>query len=147
MTEDYSPITKRLERLAEEAVFLKEQAKKISNQKDLAKRDPGYLVERSMQLAVEAVLDIGRNIIAIEKLPKPSNNDEIFDILVEAGILSENLTKRIKGMGGFRNILVHGYLTVDYNQIYQNLKRLADFEDFAIEIKDYIKSRLSRQLS
>lgn len=128
--------------MAEEVVFLKQQAKKIKKPEDLAKRDPGYLVERSMQLALEAVLDIGRNIIAIERLPKPSNSTAIFDILAEGSILSESLAEKIKGMAGARNILVHGYLTIDYNSLFQNLRKLSDFEEFAIEIKDYLKSRL-----
>lgn len=95
-----------------------------------------------MQLALEAVLDIGRNIIALERLPKPSDNDEMFAILAEADILSDDLAEKMVGMGGARNIFVHGYLAVDQDQIYSNLEKLMDFEDFAVEIKDYLKDKL-----
>lgn len=142
MTEDYLPIIKRLERIAEEVAFLRQRKKRLGKPSDLAKRDPGYLIEHSLQLAIEAVLDTGRNIIAIERLPKPADSEAIFNILTEAKILSKQLASRMKGMGGMRNLLVHEYFSIDYNQLFSNLKRLAEFEDFVVEIKNYLKNKI-----
>lgn len=141
MTEDYLAIERRLERLAEEVKFLREQRPKIKSSQDLAKRDPGYLVERSLEVALEAVLDIGRTLIALERLPKPSTNEAVFEILVEAGIISEGLGERMRGMAGFRNILVHEYLIIDPDKVFENLKRVSDFEDFGKEIGRYLEAK------
>ncbi|MBI5038667.1 MAG: DUF86 domain-containing protein [Nitrospirae bacterium] len=47
----------------------------------------------------------------------------------------------IRGMAGFRNILVHEYATVDLKQVYNVLHtRLNDFREFARHVDIYIGS-------
>jgi uncharacterized protein YutE (UPF0331/DUF86 family) len=51
------------------------------------------------------------------------------------GVLSPDLAARLRGLGGFRNILVHGYLTLDPARVHVGLLRApADFTDFEAEI-------------
>jgi len=55
-------------------------------------------------------------------------------------VISLNLRNRLLGPGGFRNILVHEYLIIDRNKIYDELKTgLIDFEDFIKEIISWLK--------
>uniref|UniRef100_A0A7C3RJR4 DUF86 domain-containing protein n=1 Tax=Dictyoglomus thermophilum TaxID=14 RepID=A0A7C3RJR4_DICTH len=47
------------------------------------------------------------------------------DILKEIfgkGIISQEVYSKIKGMGSFRNILVHEYIKIDPKKVYKNYK-------------------------
>lgn len=69
-------------------------------------------LERTLHLAVEAVLDIGGHIISDERLGSPSFNSEIIEILAENNIIKENVDDYIE-MAKFRNIIVHDYADID----------------------------------
>lgn len=91
--------------------------------------------ERALQIATQCVLDIGNHIIAEMSLPLPMDNDEIINTLCKAGIISQGLSDRLAGIGGFRNVLVHDYLTLDQGRIFhEHLGHLDDLRDFAAEV-------------
>jgi uncharacterized protein YutE (UPF0331/DUF86 family) len=69
-------------------------------------------LERTLHLAVEAVLDIGGHIISDERLGSPSFNSEIIEILAKNNIIKENVDDYIE-MAKFRNIIVHDYADID----------------------------------
>jgi uncharacterized protein YutE (UPF0331/DUF86 family) len=46
-------------------------------------------VERSLHVAMEASLDIGRRIVAADRLRFPTTNQEVFEILAEEGIVPQ----------------------------------------------------------
>ncbi len=95
--------------------------------------------ERALQIATQCVLDIGNHIIAETSLPLPEDNDEIISTLVQANILSPELGKKLKGLGGFRNALVHDYVTLDHEHIFrEHLGRLDDLRDFAAEVVAFV---------
>jgi len=96
--------------------------------------------ERALQIASQCVLDIGNHIIAEMSLPLPHDNDEIIDTLATGRIISKGLADRLSGLGGFRNILVHDYLSLDQDRIYfERLERLDDFRDFAAEVLKFLE--------
>ena len=70
-------------------------------------------VEHTLQLAIQAALDVASHVVSEERLGEPATNRELFDRLARRGYLSETLTPALRNMAGFRNILVHGYDTVD----------------------------------
>ena len=50
-------------------------------------------------------------------------------------VISEELYYQIKGLGGFRNILVHQYLGIDPDEVFENFQKgLAVFPAYAQEI-------------
>ena len=69
-------------------------------------------LERTLHLAVEAILDIGSHIISDERLGNPKYNSEIIEILADNNIIKENVEDYIK-MAQFRNIIVHDYADID----------------------------------
>ena len=69
-------------------------------------------LERTLHLAVEAVLDIGGHIISDERLGSPSFNSEIIEILAENNIIKKNVDDYIQ-MAKFRNIIVYDYADID----------------------------------
>lgn len=70
-------------------------------------------VEHTLQLAVQAALDVASHIVSEERLGEPATNRDLFDRLARAHWIPRELGDRISNMAGFRNILVHGYIDVD----------------------------------
>jgi uncharacterized protein YutE (UPF0331/DUF86 family) len=94
-----------------------------------------WLAERGLELAAQAVLDIGNHILAGEFGESAAEYEGIVRGLGARRVLSTDLAERLRGLGGFRNILVHGYLGIDAAKVYEALQRgPRDFTDFEAEI-------------
>lgn len=70
-------------------------------------------VEHTLQIAIQAAIDAAAHVVADERLGEARTQRELFDLLARAGWLPPELLTRLRGMCGFRNILVHGYDDVD----------------------------------
>lgn len=96
-------------------------------------------VERDLQTAIEACLDIGRHLIAKEGFRYPEDNADVFRILAEEKVISSELLSRLENMAGFRNVLVHEYADLDDKKVYRNFKdQLGDFDEYANAIVAYL---------
>ncbi|RME75692.1 MAG: DUF86 domain-containing protein [Chloroflexi bacterium] len=85
--------------------------------------------ERFLHLAIETVLDMGNHLIADENLGVVNHYSDIPALLADKGYIPADLAQRWTRMIGFRNILVHDYLDIDRDIVYQTLQNnLADFE-------------------
>ncbi len=63
----------------------------------------------NLQRAAEQCIDLANHLVKIKKLGIPKESKDAFTLLANAGIISQELSKKLKGMVGFRNILVHDY--------------------------------------
>lgn len=70
-------------------------------------------VEHTLQIAVQAALDVASHVVSDDRLGEPETNNELFDLLVKAGKLPAPLASTLRDMAGFRNVVVHGYEDVD----------------------------------
>lgn len=70
-------------------------------------------VEHTLQLAIQAALDVASHIVSDESLGEPQTNRHMFDLLARAGWLDTGSADQLSRMAGFRNVLVHGYDDVD----------------------------------
>lgn len=102
--------------------------------------DKLWIVERGLQLCIQVILDIGNHVVS-EKGVVVEQYSDIFEELIKQGVISENYGNRIRGMAGFRNILVHEYADVDIEILVEVLNNsLNDFEQFAFYINNYIET-------
>lgn len=69
-------------------------------------------VEHTLQIAIQAALDVASHIVSDDRLGEPRTNHELFELLARNGWISEDLGRTLRSMVGFRNILVHGYAQV-----------------------------------
>ncbi len=70
-------------------------------------------VEHTLQIAIQAAIDVASHIVSDERLGEPATNRELFELLSRGGWLPQSLSETAQRMVGLRNILVHGYQAVD----------------------------------
>ena len=93
-------------------------------------------VEHTLQVMIQASLDIAAHIVASERLGEPTSNHALFELLERAGWLAPELRSELGKMAGFRNVLVHGYVAVDAAIVRDVLEhRLEDIESFVGSIR------------
>ena len=93
-------------------------------------------VEDTLQIAIQAALDVASHVVSSERLGEPSTNRELIEILARHGWLDGQLGKTLRDMAGVRNILVHGYTSVDTRIVQDVVERhLDDLLAFATAIR------------
>jgi uncharacterized protein YutE (UPF0331/DUF86 family) len=93
-------------------------------------------VEHTLQIAIQAALDVASHIVSDERLGEPRTNRELFDLLEHRGWLDASLATTMRRMVGFRNVLVHGYQVVDVRVVVDIVEhRLDDLLAFVAEIR------------
>jgi uncharacterized protein YutE (UPF0331/DUF86 family) len=99
-------------------------------------------VEHTLQVAIQACLDVASHVVSDNRLGEPRTNHELFTLLERAGWLDAQLAGTLRKMVGFRNILVHGYAAVD-PAVAEAVVRggLGDFDAFVTAIR----ARLPRE--
>ena len=84
-------------------------------------------------------------IISLEKAKKPKDYHEAIIRMGELGVLPPKFARGLAPIAGFRNILVHEYLSVDWDEVYKQLNpNVAKAEDTAPPLLSRARSRLLR---
>ena len=97
--------------------------------------------ERLLQVSIECMIDICGLMVTGLRLGLPAEEDDLFEKLEQAGIITLQRKESLKKMKGFRNILVHEYGEVDDMIVYEVLQNnLNDFEAFKQDILQAIKA-------
>jgi uncharacterized protein YutE (UPF0331/DUF86 family) len=103
-------------------------------------RDRRWIVERGLQLCAQNALDIATHLAAGSGRDVPDYATAI-DRLAELGILPPEFAARFRGVAGFRNVIVHGYLDVDLAVVHRLLHSgLDDFVAFARHVSRHLES-------
>ena len=128
----------RLEKLREFQHYLKEMREVTGDtlRNDIEMR---CKAERFLELAVEACVDIAELLIIDQRLPTPEKASEAITILGDAKILDSEFAKEFSGIAGFRNILAHDYLKIDYDKVADKLNNhLDDFDTFSRQVAQFL---------
>ena len=98
--------------------------------------------ERLLQLSIQCMMDICALFVSGLRLGLPAEEDDIFEKLESAKIISPNLSGMLKTMKGFRNILVHEYGGIDNAIVYKmSSTRIEDFEAFKARMVQALKEK------
>lgn len=128
---DAEVFDRRLEKLEVVLNDLRELAK-VSEQRFLEDRGLQAQAERWTQVAAETCIDLANHVIADRGLPTPNTYREAFEILAKHGVIEPELASRMGAWAGLRNLLVHVYLEVDHQRLYEILTTdLHELESFA----------------
>ena len=131
---DREVFDRRLARLEE---LLRDLRRLAASDPDLYRKDPGLQAqaERWLQLAAECVLDLANHLISERGWRTPETYRDSIRILAEERVLDEELASRLEAWVGLRNVLVHLYLDVDHETIWEILTNdLGDLEAFAAAV-------------
>jgi len=85
----------------------------------LADGHNAYVAESCLRRALEALLDIGRHVLAKQQGQGVSEYKEIARQLGEYGILSPENARRLRIMAGYRNRLVHFYHEITERELFE----------------------------
>jgi len=89
-------------------------------------------VERWLQVAVEACIDVAYQVVASEGWTPPESGRAAFTTLSAHGKLPLDLAARLGGAAALRNLLVHDYVTVDLEKLARVVREdLEDLRAFA----------------
>jgi len=120
-------IERCLKRIREEYVGFED-----SFEENYTKQDSVIL---NLERASQASIDIATHIVKTNNLGLPNTSRELFSMLLDAGIISEDICKQMQGMVGFRNIAVHDYQNLNIEIVVAIVqKHLGDFEGFMREV-------------
>ena len=115
--------------------------KMIPRDEVLASDDSIDVLENNTRIAVEALLDVGRFIIAAEDWERPSSYREIPRILHRHNVLGAREATILEQLAGLRNIIVHLYADIDYEALLDVLELLGAMEDVMARMLSYIERR------
>ncbi|MDQ7065828.1 MAG: DUF86 domain-containing protein [candidate division KSB1 bacterium] len=97
-------------------------------------------VERILELLVVTAHDALLHVFSLMKEDTPTTYRMTFLRAGEPHILPEDLAKRLAEAAGKRNLLVHGYSTVDLEIIYNRINSaIQDFAQFNQHLAAYMK--------
>jgi uncharacterized protein YutE (UPF0331/DUF86 family) len=107
-------------------------------QADLSQR---WIVERGLIAAASVIFDITDHILAGHFGFYADTYEGSLEGLCENKIISGTLYDQIRGLGGFRNILIHRYVRIGPQEVASNFEKgLRVFPQFAAEILSWLDS-------
>lgn len=77
--------------------------------------------ERYFEKIVEAIVDLAYLVVKGRNTRIPEEDKEVFDILSEEKIISQDLAERLKNAKGMRNIIAHEYGTVNDEIVFHSI--------------------------
>lgn len=111
-----------------------------SNADDERRADPMWLrgIKYAFVTAIEACVDVAQHLCSSEGWGPPADNGDTMTILGKQGVLEAGLAARMRQAVGFRNVLVHEYVTVDDAIVTSRLADLSDLNAFAAQVVSYL---------
>ena len=137
---DQRILMERLDYLNQRLRSLKRRAR-VKKEEFIADEDKVEAALYGLQTSIEAITDIGNHLIAALSLRRPESRADIPLVLRDADVLDKELAQRLHEAVNFRNLIVHAYLGVNPEQVYEILQKdLGDIEAFVTAITLYVEA-------
>lgn len=127
--------------------------KALINLNELAKLKPDEFLsdfkyydsaKYNLQIAIEAMIDIGNHVISRFNYDPPKTYADTFEILGKNNLLPSDLVNTYKLMAKFYNRIVHFYDDINESEVYNIMQNnLSDFEKFVISIANFLKKPIN----
>ncbi len=94
-----------------------------------------WVIERGLIAAAGVILDIAEHIIVAHYGEYSGTYEKSLAAIHDKGVISADTYRQLRGLGGFRNILVHLYHEIDPTQVWEHYRKaLTVFPAFAREV-------------
>ncbi len=116
-------ILKRIEKLNEYSNDLRPHGR-LSINEFMASKTERYAVERILFLIAECIIDILDHYLSAKHGVVSDGYEDIIDNALENKVIDAGMHSQLKGLGGFRNVLAHGYLKIDSAETHANMMKM-----------------------
>ena len=119
-------VERLLRSLSDDVAYLREESLAGEDRR----ADPAWLpaVKYTFVTAIEAMVDVAQHFCATEGWGPPSTNGDALRVLGRHRVLDPDLAALLAAAVGFRNVLVHVYVTVDDGIVLARLGDLSELE-------------------
>lgn len=91
-------------------------------------------------IGIEVIVDIGQHILNEVFQTKGDSYEDVISKLGEVKVIDENFARENANMTRFRNLLIHEYIKIDLEKIYQNLQKAPGvFREFAKYFQKFLE--------
>lgn len=105
-----------------------------------------WTVEHGLQSGLTLILHAASHILTRQFGVAAESYEASLAELHARGVISRSLYRRLRGVGGFRNVLVHEYLQIDLERVARFLSKApAVFRAFADELTEWLQAREKHQ--
>jgi uncharacterized protein YutE (UPF0331/DUF86 family) len=137
---EFSGIERRLSELSDRLARLEPLRSRKRREFD---QDP-YLrdiVERNLEVAAQCCINICHRIISLLEAPPPPDYYTSIRQMGELGVLPPDFAQHLAPLAGFRNILVHEYLQLEWDEVFQHLQNLEDLRLFVTYVSQWLRQQ------
>ncbi len=128
----------RLENLEENIATLKTLKKRFSISDIKENKLDEWSLRYGIFESIQIIIDISCHISSKYNLGSAKTYVECIENLQKQNYLNKKLSKNIISAIGLRNLLIHEYVKIDIEQLYDFLNFTDDFSQFIKDIKEYI---------
>jgi uncharacterized protein YutE (UPF0331/DUF86 family) len=111
--------------LLNKAAIIERCLRRISEEHDACPQLNNYTHLDAMILnlerACQATIDMAMHIVARRRLGIPQGSADAFTLLCRGGVIDQDLSTRLIGMVGFRNVAVHEYQGLDLVRVHKDI--------------------------
>jgi len=88
--------------------------------------------------SIQIVIDISCHVASDYNLGTPVTYSECIELLEKNNYLPADISERLYGMVGLRNLLIHEYHHIDVDRLYSLLNYIKDFENFITYLSNFL---------
>lgn len=100
------------------------------------------LADRQLHITLETFLTIGEMLISEFGFQKPDTYADIPRILFENKVIPHKLKEQLVELARLRNVLVHDYIRLDHERVYQHVQKDAGvIREFIDVIKKFVAKK------
>ena len=127
-------LTEKLKQLEENVKILSEIYQSTSLEDIQSNKRYEWEIRYGLFESIQIIIDISCKVTSTYNLGNPKNYRECIQLLQKHKYLSDALSQKVIAMVGLRNLLVHEYVRIDQEKLYNYLNFIDDFTQFAKEI-------------
>lgn len=101
------------------------------------------IVERNLEIAAQCAIELCNRIISLEGAQRPTDDYKAIARIGDLSVVTPAFARQLAPIAGFRNVLVHEYTGLDWNEVYDNLQDLDDLRAFADAVRKWKTRRES----
>jgi uncharacterized protein YutE (UPF0331/DUF86 family) len=131
---DVNQVEARIQRL-EEFIERLNEVRQAGEEAYLADSRQRAATERWLQLAIQICIDLGTQVVSEQSARPPSDYAEVFKILGEKRVISDELALRMGNAAKQRNLIVHLYMEINDCAVFASLAYLDDLREFAATVE------------